>query len=206
VPRVLRICNADDRHYAREFPFPAIVKPNYLGASVGIDNSNIAAGSSDAHAIVSRLLANGFPDIVIEEYIAGREIAVSCYHEIGGNMRVRAGERYVLTDPDYFVTNVYDTSWKYTRKFFETDIREYRPLPSGVVKAIEAFMAVECPKSYCRFDFRVSDKGWYLMEITPDPLMTPSSEFLLTLSRNGIAPSEVLRGIAMQASIYKMAT
>jgi D-alanine-D-alanine ligase len=203
VPRVLRICNANDRHYASEFPFPAIVKPNYLGASVGIDNSNIAAGSSDAQPIVSRLLGNGFPDIVIEEYIAGREITVSCYHEIGGNIRVRAGERYVVKDPDYFVTNVYDTSWKYTGKFFETDIREYRPLPSSVTKAIEAFMAAECPKGYCRFDFRVNDAGWYLMEITPDPLMTPSSEFLLTLARNGIAPSEALKGIVTQAGMHK---
>jgi hypothetical protein len=57
-------------------------------------------GTSDAQPIVSRLLAHGFPDIVIEEYIAGREVAVSCYHEIGGNTHVRAGGCYVLKDPD----------------------------------------------------------------------------------------------------------
>jgi tetratricopeptide (TPR) repeat protein len=199
TPQALRVRGINDRRYWSGFPFPAIVKPNYLGGSIGIDNSNVAKAAADARQIVARLTEEKYADIVIEQYIRGREVTVCCFHDLDGEIRSCAGERYVLDDPDYFIGNVYDSSWKFDRKTLNTDVRPHEAPPRSVAKAIQDFMTAECPGSYCRFDFRVNDDGWHLMEITPDPLLHPSSEFFLTLTKNDFDVQDVMTAIVLQA-------
>ena len=58
-----------------EFPLPAIVKPAAEDASVGIDNSAVCTSKRALKRRVAQMLEQ-FEEVVIQEYVAGREFNV----------------------------------------------------------------------------------------------------------------------------------
>ena len=69
------ISSAYDFPLLKKFKYPAVVKPNFEGGSIGIFNSNLVNNYNDATLACQTLLSN-FSQLIVEEYIPGEEINV----------------------------------------------------------------------------------------------------------------------------------
>jgi D-alanine-D-alanine ligase-like ATP-grasp enzyme len=56
--------------------FPLFVKPAKAGDSLGVDDKSLVKDHAELTSKVEALLADGYEDILVEEYIAGQEFTV----------------------------------------------------------------------------------------------------------------------------------
>jgi hypothetical protein len=61
---------------ARHLNFPLFVKPAKAGDSLGVDDKSLVHDLSELHTKVNALLSQDYDDILVEEYIPGREFTV----------------------------------------------------------------------------------------------------------------------------------
>ncbi len=162
----------DRRRVAREhvLPLPYVVKPNAEGSSVGV--FLVREGANGPPAEVG---ADGWTygeEVLVEPYIAGREMAVSVLGEA-------AGARALAVTDIVSATGWYD----YEAKYGAGGSRHILPaeLPPGVTEralrqAELAHAALGC-RGVTRSDFRYDDlkDELVLLELNNQPGMTPTS-------------------------------
>ena len=90
--------------------FPAVVKPNYEGSSIGISDNNIVNNLKDADLLIKKLQKK-YTNLLIEEYIEGKEIS-ACI--VGNNKNIKLFEivKLILDGNDYFKNKI----WGYESK------------------------------------------------------------------------------------------
>ena len=148
---------------AHPMPPPYVVKPNNEGSSVGIYLVDAAANGPAK-------LGSEMPDeVMVEAYIAGRELTVS----------VMRGEALAVTD-------IYTSGWyDYDAKYKEGGSRHVVPadIPLEISEAckdyaLRAHNALGC-KGLTRADFRWDEvrglEGLFILEVNTQPGMTPTS-------------------------------
>ncbi len=142
--------------------FPLVVKPNDDGSSVGL---SIVNSKSDFLTAWEKAAALG--DVLIEEFIEGRELTVAILGEDAlpvVEIRPEGG--------------VYDYEHKYqkgkTQYFCPADL-EPRISDEAKRLALLTFQAVKC-KGYARVDFRMDVSGnLFMLEVNTLPGMTGTS-------------------------------
>lgn len=146
-----------------EIGYPAIIKPNDQGSTVGL---SICRKSDDVKNAL--LLAKDYSEkILVEEFIPGRELTVG----IIGDTALPVLE----IKPKH---EIYDYECKYTSGMSEYIVPA--DLPNEISKqlqevSLKAFKVLECD-GYARIDFRLSpDNKFYLLEINTLPGMTSLS-------------------------------
>ena len=146
-----------------EIGYPAIIKPNDQGSTVGL---SICRNKDDIKNALS--LAKDYSEkVLVEEFIAGRELTVG----IVGDIALPVLE----IKPKH---EIYDYECKYTSGMSEyivpADIPEI--IANELKKtSLLAFKALECD-GYARIDFRLSPENkFYLLEINTLPGMTSLS-------------------------------
>lgn len=146
---------------------PFVVKPIAEGSSVGV---TVVLGPADLERLRSR---NRWPfgrNVLVERYVAGRELTVS-----------------VLDDKALAVTEIrpYEGFYDYRAKYTENQAQHIVPAPlpdpvyqSAMDMACEAHRVLGC-RDVSRADFRYDDsdspEGLYLLEVNTQPGMTPLS-------------------------------
>jgi biotin carboxylase len=149
--------------------FPCVVKPLSLSASQGVIRANNADEFSEAVRRVRLLLESpeiqvlrepGTERLLVESYVAGREVAVEGLIS-GGRLRVLA----IFDKPDplegpYFEETIYVTPSR---------------LPAEMQKAIEecagnAIRALGLTTGPVHAEFRVNESGPWVLEIAPRPI------------------------------------
>jgi len=166
-----------------ELGLPIIVKPNAQGSTVGLtlvkDESQWAGALRAGFRWDDRL--------IIEEYIAGREITVGIL-----------GEQTLPVVEIIPTHELYDYECKYTAggsnyvcpaKLSEAETKRVQSLGAG------AFRALGC-RGYARVDFRMSPKGeFYCLEVNTLPGMTATSLVPKAARAAGIEFPELLKRI-----------
>lgn len=155
----------------KDFPLPAIVKPAAEDASVGIDQGSVVT----SRAALSQRIASmqeEYEDVVVQQYVAGREIAVG----IVGNRTLPVSEIDFTKLPDgAWPILSFDAKWK-TGSAEELGTQPVVPAAIDdvlhkriVAVAQEAWRAVE-GTGYGRVDLRVDDDGQpWIIEVNPNP-------------------------------------
>ena len=162
VPRwVMAPASADVA--AREVGFPCIVKPSNEGSSVGL---SLVRDPADLAAAVTAA-ASWDAEVMIEEYIPGRELTVG----IVGDRALPVGE--IIPRHELF-----DYECKYTTGMAEEIFPA--PIPPALAERTQAaaLMAHRALKlgGYSRIDFRVgADGGIFCLEANTLPGMTANS-------------------------------
>lgn len=146
-----------------EIGYPAIIKPNDQGSTVGL---SICRNKDDIKNALS--LAKDYSEkILVEEFIAGRELTVG----IVGDIALPVLE----IKPKH---EIYDYECKYTSGMSEYIVPADIPvnIANDLMKtSLLAFKALECD-GYARIDFRLSPENkFYLLEINTLPGMTSLS-------------------------------
>ncbi len=167
--------------------FPVVVKPNDQGSSVGFSFVEEASGLEAAIEKAASFRC----DVIVERFVAGREITVS----------ILDGRALPLVEivPE---GGFYD----YKRKYTKGTSRYVAPaeLDDAVARRIreQAVLAYEalCCRDYARVDFRMSDDGEpYCLEVNTLPGMTELSLVPMAARADGVDFDDLVERICVMA-------
>lgn len=195
VPGGLLLAPGEDADYsavADALGRDLVVKPCSGGSTVGV---TILLGERDGDAsrfceAVACARRYG-PEVLIEEYVAGRELTAAVL-ERGGVPTVLPAIEIVP------LRGFYDYANKYTAG--ATEYRVPAPLEPDVLRRVEsaalaAHRALGC-RAYSRADFRLSDEGVpYILEVNTAPGMTATSLVPKAGRAAGLSFPELVRAI-----------
>lgn len=143
--------------------FPLFVKPAKAGDSLGIDEHSLVNTPEELESKVSKLL-HDFPEILVEQYIAGREFtALVAADKDGRTCRVFKPIEYIFPEGRTFKTYALKTSELHPDSNVPvSDAAIESRLRSATEKIFIAF----CGVGYARLDFRMDKDGkLYFLEI-----------------------------------------
>jgi D-alanine-D-alanine ligase len=163
--------------------WPVMVKPALQDASVGINQGSVVTTPEEMIGRVQYVLERYGPPVLLEEYIAGREIMVSLidrpdWSEDGSLSVLPLAEIEFLAHNDG-LWPIYSYEAKWTLGSVESD---YTPLtvpvkfePEVAAQIVEvsrkAYQLVGC-RDYGRVDLRVTAEGRpYILEVNPNPFL-----------------------------------
>jgi len=174
--------------------WPVIVKPGREDASVGIDQSSVVTTQEQLEARVAHLRRTYGPAVLFEQFLLGREFHVAVWEQDGTARALPFSEIFFHeTDgPDALWPIVsFDAKWK-------ENSRDYKATPvvnPAVVEptlerrvsetALQAFRLLSC-RDYARIDFRVVDSVPYILEVNPNPCISPLAGVAEALSSAGV--------------------
>lgn len=157
---------------------PLIVKPNYEGSSIGIQQSNFCSNVEKATSISSKLL-NSFDEILVQEYIPGYEITNLIIRQKDTN-NILFNESLSLSynDQIFLNTEVFGKNEKCS------NIRQYRlasqvlnttivdnikQLSAQIIFALHLF-------NFVRIDYRINGEKIYFIEANTNPAFGKNSD------------------------------
>jgi D-alanine-D-alanine ligase len=188
-----------------DFSFPAFIKPLNLEASEGIAQVSFAESEEEALERVRYLHENVSSDVIIEEYIEGRELYVG----VLGNQRLTVFPprelffREVPEGEPKFAT--YKAKWddKY-RKRWGIRSGAAASLPDGVeeqmIEACKKIYRLFQIRGYARIDFRLKPSGeLFFIEANPNPSIARDDDFAKAAEKSGLSYGEMLSQIIQLA-------
>ena len=166
-----------------DISFPCIVKPNAQGSTFGL--SYVEKTKDLMHAIMNSQKFD--KSILIEEYIAGKEITVGIIQE--------SPMPIVEILPK---NKIYDYKCKYTAGMSEYNCPAHikKSLSEKIMSdSVKIFKLLGC-KGYGRIDFIIDkNENYYFLEINTLPGMTSTSLLPLAAKAQGISFSELVKKI-----------
>jgi len=172
-------------------PGPYIVKPVSADASEGIDSASVVASRGRAlSAAVRRVHDRLRQAALVEQFIAGRELFVSCMEGRDGGPEILpiAEIDFSAFPPD--LPRIVDYAAKWLPNSFEyghTPNIIPSPLTAGQMRLIRdqtltAWRVTGC-RGYARVDFRLSVQGRpYILEVNANPDVSPEAGFAAALT------------------------
>ena len=168
------------RGHIPDVAFPAIVKPNFEGSSLGITQASVVTTREALERVVAETLAR-YPDgVLVEDYVAGDDVAVGWVAGLG----LLAPVRYLHGGV------VFDEAHKRAHRIEVVD--DQRILDA----AARAFSALGVT-GYGRADFRVTPGGEVVfLEMNPLPsLAFEHNELYAAAARLGKTPDQLVAAI-----------
>jgi D-alanine-D-alanine ligase len=163
---------AQDNKTPADFPLPAIVKPAAEDASVGIDNGAVCTSKRALKRRVGQMLEQ-FEEVVVQEYIAGREFNVGF---VGKRMLPIAEIRFeTLPDGTWPIVS-YAAKWIPGSPEDEGTVpvcpAELEPALHQRISQVarKAWEHMSDGEGYGRVDMRLTEEGQpYVLEVNPTP-------------------------------------
>jgi D-alanine-D-alanine ligase len=197
-----RVIAKDQPRIGGGFAFPAIVKPNAEGSSKGISDVAIVSDVKALRALAEKNIRDYWQDMLVEEYIPGREFTVGILGN-GGDARVFAPMEIIYLDKQ----NPYHIYSFTVKQNYEKLIRYKSPADIGaqteaemVRTARKVFDVLQC-RDFARMDFRLAPGGkLYFIEINPLPGLAPGySDYPMLAEFNGTDYTTLVRGVLKAA-------
>ncbi len=178
--------------------FPVIVKLLNEDASIGISEFSVVQNMSDLNKRLTFLFATYKQDVIIEEYIDGRELNVA----ILGNRTLPISEIEFDGLPEELPRIVtYEGKWMASSIYYRhTKPRCPAKLKSKTQKKVEAialntFNALNC-RDYARVDIRLDkNETPFVIEVNPNPDISTDSGFARAAKAVGLTYSELIKSI-----------
>jgi D-alanine-D-alanine ligase len=176
-----------DEPLADDLRFPLIVKPLREGSSMGVTRRSVVAGETELRASTRALIEKYRQPVLVEEYVAGREVTVGLI----GNPQVRMLPPlevvFLSDDPLHvygFEMKQGPTEDVHLEVPAQLGPKEVQSLEDA---AIACFRAFGC-RDFARLDFRLGGDGRpQFIECNPLPGLMPSwSDFCLMAEAAGI--------------------
>ena len=194
------------------FPGPYMVKPACEDGSVGIDAACVVMDEEELGPAVGALADTVQGDILIEQFVVGREFNVGILDGPDGPQCLPVSEIvFEEWNPDEPKIVGYRAKWdeaspqwrKTVRRFLET--KDERSLV-GILDQI----ALKCWQlfrlsGFARVDFRVDADGRaWLLEVNANPCISPDAGFVAAAKKGGLKPQEVI-GLLLDCSLRRSA-
>lgn len=185
-----------------KFTFPAIVKPNAEGSSKGIPDACVTDNLSGLRKMLDRNFDLYGQDMLVEEFIPGREFTVGLLGN-GKDLKVFTPMEivYLKQDEKYkiYSYNVKKNYQKLIRYDCPPEI-ERKSIQKMIRLAKKIYNALSC-KDFARIDFRLSEEGKvYFIEINPLPGLAPGySDYPMLADFNGMKYDTLVQNILLSA-------
>lgn len=179
--------------------YPLILKLMNEDASIGISEHSVVKNYTELRKQFSFLVETYKQDVILEEYIQGRELNVA----ILGRHILPISEISFAGLPDDLPNIVtYDGKWTDGSLYYNHTMPVCpAELNERIQKKIEstallAYNALNC-RDYSRVDIRLSNDGIpYVIEVNPNPDISSDSGFARAAAADGISYDELLYKIA----------
>jgi len=175
-----------------EMDFPLFIKLNENHGSLEVSDKSICFEPKEAIAQINYLLKTYQQPVLIEEFVAGREITVIVVD--GGNTKVYAAEKiFHRQNNDPFKKIVtFDDNW--VTQDNTISYQKYE-LPTRVKEVIKTAFNVLRIEDYAKFDFRLDEAGrHYLIDVNVNPALGPAGSCAIgsILQLHGLSFSTLL--------------
>jgi len=191
-----RVYCGDANFSADDLSLPLVVKPNAEGSSKGISGLSIVSDAVRLRELLKKNFAAYKQDMLVEEYIRGREFTVAVLGN-GGETRVFPPMEIVFKDSDNAIYG-YEVKREF-RKHVDyrcpPDIsRDLRAEIENTAR--EIYKILKC-RDCARIDFRLSTEGLlHFIEINPLPGLAPGySDFPMIAEFCGVGYAELILSI-----------
>ncbi len=181
---------------------PLVVKPNFEGSSIGIDNSSLVTSYQQAYNKSSELITKFSENIIIEEFIPGKEVSISI---IGDENDVHYFEAVAIEQkgqPDYFDSHLltaHEKRNKWSEKHFVNMNNDLSEETISIIKNI--FLSLG-KLDYMRIDAKLYKNKLYIIELTPDAHLGEKSQFAQSFILQGMTYKSVIKNI-IEASLVR---
>lgn len=190
--RIVR--DSTDLEYNAGLSYPVVVKPLAEGSSIGISQRNIAADREAAASVTLELLEAFQQPVLIEEFVAGREVAYARIERAGPDAWAFS-EVVIEGDPHHFHHRLFDAC----EKLIPTNGRSVLNIDSELAdtdhQALDAFLAAYGPFGYCRVDGRLANGRFHFLELTPDAWIAPRGQFACGFTEKGWDYARVIAAV-----------
>ena len=185
TPKFKEISSLDEINLL-SFQYPAVIKPNYEGSSMGV---KIVNNSDDLYEYAQMLFEKYAQKLILEEYISGKEITVSII-EKDGIPQILGMVESLQNNND--IMPIYSSEIKRIYGCKKIQPRISKSTESLLEKySLAIYSYLKCC-DYCRIDFRLDkDDKPYLLEVTPLPALSETASFMMAANLNKVAPTNV---------------
>ncbi|MHB8873436.1 MAG: D-alanine--D-alanine ligase family protein [Myxococcaceae bacterium] len=187
--------------------FPVIIKPNFEGSSKGITQDSIAEKVDEAVAKVKATLERYPAGVLVEEYIAGRDLTVPFLAAVGNDFDG------VLSPVEYLVDAAAAGARRYAIYDYDLKTRHDKAVsvkaPAQVSEEMsdrlrksagQIFGVLDC-RDLGRIDFRLSDAGVpYFLEINALPSLEQGAGIYAAAALEGLHFDGVINSIISSAA------
>ena len=177
--------------------FPVILKPILQDASIGIDQESIFRDRGGLEKDIEELF-NRFGPLLVEEYVAGRELNVSLFGYPRPTVLPIAEIDFSSFPKELSPIVGYRAKWdKASFEYHHTPRKFPQGLPTSLQERIEK-TAVECfrllmLKDYGRVDMRVDDHGrTHVLEVNANPCLSPDAGFAAAIQEGSMTYAEMV--------------
>jgi D-alanine-D-alanine ligase len=186
--------------------YPVMVKPNFEGSSKGITQDSVVEDPLQVHEALERALARYPAGVLVEEFIAGRDVTVPFLEKA-------APERDGVLQPVEYVVDaavagprrhaIYDFDLK-TRLEDAVSVRVpaklTRPQKDRLVEQSATVFRALGIRDLGRIDFRVAEDGRiYFLEINALPSLEPGAGIYAAAALEGLHQDGVLGAVVESA-------
>ena len=164
-------------------PWPAIVKPAFQDASVGIDQSSVVTSQKQLDDRVNHVLATYGAPVLVERFIFGREFHVNMIEERNAPPNAPplvlplCEIAFTNDKPGQWPVYTFTAKWnEQSEEYASSPVRAPVEIPSDdfarlALIAQRAFRTLQC-RDYARIDVRMdSDGKFYVLEMNPNPYL-----------------------------------
>lgn len=178
-----------------DLKFPVILKLAREDASIGISELSVVKNFDEMKERLSYLHSSFQQEVLIEEYIEGRELNVAV---LGDRILPISEIRFDGLPDDLPKIVTYEAKWSPDSVYYKyTNPKCPAPLDEPLKQKIEkmaraAYDAMDC-RDYARVDIRLNQKNVpYVIEVNPNPDISPDAGFIRSAAADGINYEEVL--------------
>ncbi|MBF0217471.1 MAG: ATP-grasp domain-containing protein [Candidatus Omnitrophica bacterium] len=180
--------------------FPVFIKPIFEDASLGIDKKSLAADKEELKGAIEDKLRQFPRGLIVEEFIPGREYNAGF---IGGHPYELVG----LSVLDYGQYPECDNFLSFKAKW-EARTKEYKKLIPDILDEKDARYKNEVVEisrraskilgcsCYFRVDCREKGEELYILDVNPNPDISPDSGFVRQANLKGLTYDQIVAKIA----------
>jgi D-alanine-D-alanine ligase len=182
--------------------YPLFVKPLSEDGSIGITKESFVKNHIELKKRVEYIIKQYKQPALVERYIDGRELNIAI---LGDNKtQVLPISEIIFDFPHEPKIVDYPAKWfKESEEYKKTvpicPTKLLKPIKDSVEKyAEQAYLTLSC-RDYARIDIRLDGKTPYVLEVNPNPDISPDGGFARSLKAAGIPYEEFIRGIIYSA-------
>lgn len=198
TPNWIILRSIDEMDNLSSFSYPCVVKPLLEGSSIGISQSSLCTSYEQAKALALSLFSDLNQPIMAEEFIPGRETALSVIETESG-YKWAYSEIFIPSDPNHFQSRLFDADEKSNPTKGRTVRNIDGELCQDDLNRILALLSSFGPFGYCRVDGRHHNGKFYFLEITPDAWINPKGQFAKAFTEQGMSYQEVIKAVLFSA-------
>lgn len=199
VPPGVALLPGDGPEQAASLPFPIFLKPLHEDGSVGVDAHSLVQDELSLKESLARKLSSFPSGIYAEVFLPGREYSVACLGRspcsvAGVSVIDYEGEGEILPFLDY------GSKWEEDSPGYSLSPKKASGPAAARAEELAraAGSALGCRGGF-RVDLREKEGELYVLDVNPNPDMTPEGGFLRQCRESGLGGEEVILLLLRQA-------